>query len=49
MPLVVSRWQLVWLKYFCAASETNEFTVQVALLFSRLITILPRLVRIVAW
>ena len=49
MPVVVSRWQGVLLKKFFAARYTNEFTVQGALLFSRLITMLPRLVVIVAW
>src|SRR5579859_7005486 len=49
MPEVVSRWQWVLLKYECSARNTNEFTVHVALEFSRSITIAPRLVVIVAW
>jgi hypothetical protein len=44
MPVVVSRWQLVLLKYFLAARKTKEFTVQVALLLRRLMTMSPRLV-----
>ena len=47
--MVVSRWQCVSLKYFFAARYTKELTVQVALLLSRLMTMSPRLVWIVAW
>ena len=46
--IVDSRWQWVLLKYFLAARYTKELTVQVALLFSRLMTTLPRLVWMVA-
>ena len=49
MPLVTRRGQGVLLKNPFWDRNTNELTVQVALLFSKSMTIAPRLVLIVAW
>ncbi len=49
MPLVTSRGHGVLLKYPFLARYANELTVHGALLFSRSMTTVPRLVTMVAW